>query len=126
MDGHALLSYCGLYCGGCRSFGENSEVGCRGCRAEPEMVSDCPTRACAIGRGLLHCGECGDFPCDVLHGFYTDGIPHHALACENMEELRSVGPGEWLRLREVESVCTCGARRLWLAAECVHDGGGRP
>jgi hypothetical protein len=60
------------------------------------MLYDCPTRACAIERGLLHCGECAEYPCDVLNGFYNDGKPHHAQARLNMLEIIKIGADEWI------------------------------
>jgi hypothetical protein len=60
------------------------------------MVDDCPTRACAIKRGLLHCGECNDFPCIVLDDFYNDGNPLHESALHNMQNIIKIGADDWL------------------------------
>lgn len=122
MNQYTLLSYCGLYCGGCRSYEENStEVKCKGCRDETVLVSDCPTRECAMRKGILHCGECEGFPCEVLNRFYNDGIAHHALARDNIERLKQSGADEWLSQQGTEHTCQCGKRRLWFVKECMHD-----
>jgi hypothetical protein len=118
---YSLLAYCGLYCGGCRSYQENSDVGCKGCRDEKTLVNDCPTRECAMRKGILHCGECESFPCELLDGFYKDGHAHHALAYDNILKIRLSGAEEWLTQQETEHTCTCGKRRLWFAKECTHD-----
>lgn len=120
---YSWLAYRGLHCGECRSCEENSDVGCEGCRDEPELVDDCPARACAIRRGIRHCGECDEFPCEVLNGFYTDGVAHHALAHDNIERIRHVGAEEWVVRQGIEYTCRCGKRRLWFATECTHRGG---
>jgi len=65
------------------------------------MLDDCPTRLCAIKRGLLHCGECENFPCRILNDFYNDGNPMHFAALENMCEIVKMGADKWLMLNEL-------------------------
>jgi hypothetical protein len=98
MEDHEALSYCGIYCGRCKNYKKNAN--CQGCRNEKSLVNDCPTRACAIGKGLLHCGECGEFPCATLEEFYSDGVPHHVTALENMRRIVEIGPERWLLEQE--------------------------
>ncbi len=119
-DKHNLLAYCGLYCGGCGSYFENSKVGCHGCRMEPVLVDDCPTKACAELRQYLHCGECPDFPCQMMDDFYHDGIAHHALALTNIRRIQEIGPDAWMHEQEERNACECGKRRLWFDTECRH------
>ncbi|MDI6739320.1 MAG: DUF3795 domain-containing protein [Candidatus Edwardsbacteria bacterium] len=122
MSGHDLLGYCGLFCGGCGNHhGNGGEFSGRGCRAENELVADCPTKACAAGKGVLDCGECDGFPCDELGRFYSDGIRHHAAACANIGRIRLIGPEQWLSEQEKEHTCDCGKRRLWFSEKCTHD-----
>ena len=94
MNEYEALSYCGIYCGACTNFKKN--MNCLGCRNEQSLVDDCPTRDCAIGRGLLHCGECVEFPCKILNDFYHDGKPSHLSALDNMREIISRGADNWL------------------------------
>ena len=94
MDKYEALSYCGVYCGNCGNYKQN--LNCLGCRNEPSMVDDCPTRTCAIERKLLHCGECDDFPCTVLNDFYNDGNPKRLAAFYNMREIIETGADKWL------------------------------
>lgn len=119
MKEHEKLAYCGIFCGGCKNYREN--LNCMGCRYETSLVSDCPTRACASGKGLLHCGDCDEFPCPELKGFYEDGIPHHALALENMRRIKVIGPEKWLLEQETAHRCECGKRKLWFEAGCTHE-----
>jgi len=119
MNKHKLLSYCGLYCGGCKNYHENSgEHKCLGCRNEKELVADCLTKACAAGKNLLHCGECGDFPCAPLENFYKDGRKHHALAFINIHRINKIGAEEWLKEQEKVHTSQCGERLLWGTGQC--------
>jgi len=95
MNSYDVLSYCGVYCGSCRNYKKN--MNCQGCRSETKLVDDCPTRACAIKRELLHCGECGEFPCKTLNDFYNDGNPMHLAAYHNMLDIIKYGADEWLK-----------------------------
>ncbi|MDP8219868.1 MAG: DUF3795 domain-containing protein [Candidatus Stygibacter frigidus] len=88
------LSYCGIYCGGCLNFKKN--YNCQGCRYEENMLSDCPLRACAIAKELIHCGECEEFPCKELIEFYEDGVPLHDLAYKNILRIKEIGIDKWL------------------------------
>ena len=91
---YETLSYCGIFCGTCKNYKQN--MNCAGCRNEPELLHDCPSRACAMERKLLHCGQCSEFPCDVLNNFYNDGKPHRKQAYFNMLEIMEIGADEWL------------------------------
>ena len=97
MNKYETLSYCGIYCGKCKNYKQN--MNCCGCRNEPSLVNDCPTRACAIRRGLLHCGECDEFPCELLNNFYHDGNPLHLEAFQNMQEIIKNGVDNWLKMQ---------------------------
>jgi hypothetical protein len=118
MAKYKLLAYCGLYCGGCRSYFQNSDVNCHGCRVEETLVDDCPTKICAEKRQLLHCGECDEFPCQMLNDFYNDGIKHHALALTNIKRIKGIGLSAWMQEQEVKHTCECGKRRLWFETKC--------
>jgi hypothetical protein len=121
MREYETLAYCGLFCGGCRNYKENAN--CAGCRYEEKLVDDCPTRACAMKKDLLYCGDCADFPCPNLKAFYEDGVRHHAMALNNAESIREIGPDIWLGEQEKEHTCRCGGRRLWFAEQCKHEAG---
>ncbi len=94
------LSFCGIYCGTCGNFKKN--LNCMGCRIEKEQLNDCPTLSCGKERGLLHCGECEDFPCPMLSDFYNDGRDSHRKAYESMLEIREIGAEAWLQKKQNE------------------------
>lgn len=58
-------SRCGVCCVECE---RKEKVGCRGCiRMErPFWGGVCGVKKCCEDRKLNHCGECGDFPCQML------------------------------------------------------------
>jgi len=98
MSKYETLSYCGIYCGKCKNYKKN--MNCSGCRNETTLVDDCPTRACAIRRGLLHCGECDEFPCAELNDFYHSGNPLHLSAFHNMQAIVKDGVDNWLKAQD--------------------------
>lgn len=72
-----ITTYCGLECTGCEWREPCRCGGCvatRGfafhCKDEP-----CPVAQCAIGRDLTFCGDCHDFPCELLESYSCD--PEH-------------------------------------------------
>jgi hypothetical protein len=52
-----LISYCGLYCGTCRSFKSGK---CPGC-AKNEKASWCKLRTCNIEHHYSSCADCKEF-----------------------------------------------------------------
>ena len=73
-----------------------ANMNCKGCRLEEELLVDCPTRYCAMEKGLDHCGDCESFPCPELKAFYEDGISLHQEAYQNILRIREIGLKEWL------------------------------
>jgi hypothetical protein len=118
MKQNETLAFCGLYCGGCKNFKEN--MNCLGCRYEENLVNDCPTRLCAIEKGLRYCGECKEFPCPLLKEFYEDGFRHHKLAYQNVLRMNEIGIEKWLIEQENEHTCQCGKKKYWFATICNH------
>ena len=62
---------CGLYCGDCEHLGAL----CKGCGNEGGKpfwtaaigMEICPLHDCCVnGKGLEHCGLCGEFPCEIF------------------------------------------------------------
>ena len=58
-------SRCGICCGGCE---RKEEVHCKGCTEMklPFWGGECGVKSCCEKKGLNHCGECSDFPCEML------------------------------------------------------------
>lgn len=94
-----MIAFCGLDCSVCpartayltddddlraRTAAEWSEmygaditpagINCTGCTEEGVKFSHCEhgceIRKCALPRGIANCGECGEYPCDRITGFF--------------------------------------------------------
>ena len=66
-----IESRCGICCSGC---GYREQMDCRGCVSihKPFWGESCPVKSCCETREREHCGQCADFPCDLLHQFAYD------------------------------------------------------
>lgn len=144
VDVRLLLGVCGLYCGACyhyrASFSEGGHLlkeaarqgrelegfTCKGCRSDSLYVhagcARCEIRACADGRGVVHCGLCPEFPCDRIRAFQSDGRVHHRDVLEHLEELKAKGIDRWLAEQAWRWTCGCGASFSWYEEFC-HDCG---
>lgn len=66
-----IESRCGILC----SESEYREqVNCKGCVSiqKPFWGEACPLKSCCEAKGHEHCGQCVDFPCDMLTQFSYD------------------------------------------------------
>lgn len=137
-----LIAYCGLYCGACSfrlAFLENNRNHiekmpscydhlkndpleyCPGCRLE-NKCGECKIRDCAIEKNYHHCGECSDFPCDIITKFSNDGKPHHSEVLSNLLLLNEIGEKNWLEHMEKKWLCECGAKLSWYYKSCNCSG----
>lgn len=66
-----IESRCGILCKECKY---REQAGCNGCISikKPFWGEKCPVKYCCEGRKLSFCGECADFPCDLLNQFAYD------------------------------------------------------
>ena len=66
-----IESRCGILCSECE-YGE--KMNCGGCVNidKPVWGDSCRVKSCCEGRGHDHCGQCGDFPCDLQKEFAYD------------------------------------------------------
>jgi hypothetical protein len=142
MINHVLLGACGLYCGACNHYRASSPEGkhllaaaakagrpaegftCGGCRSEKLYIhkgcAECGIRACAESRGIGHCGECAELPCEKLAAFRDDGHIHHLDIYVKLNELRRVGAEAWLAAQAERWTCACGAPFSWYEGECAN------
>lgn len=79
-----IRSRCGMLCEGCEFV---QSQGCRGCVNEKTLFhGECAVKNCCEGKGLAHCGECVEFPCEALKGLafdtqYGDGDDRRLRVC---------------------------------------------
>jgi hypothetical protein len=143
-DRSVLLGVCGLYCGACyhhrASFPESKHLleeaarqgralegfACQGCRSDILYIhhgcARCEIRACADGRGVLHCDLCPEFPCARIGSFRDDGHIHHLDVLDNLAALKELGPDRWLAEQERRWTCECGAGFSWYETACRNCG----
>jgi hypothetical protein len=113
-----MISYCGLRCDQCGAYlatqADDDEkrrevaetwsrmyqadirpehIHCDGCVQEGGRhfghCRVCEIRNCAKGRGVIHCGHCGEYTCETLERFFTLA-PH---ARKQLDRIRSGLPG---------------------------------
>ena len=68
-----IKSRCGIVCDP-QKCKEEFGFDCAGCPniTKPCWGDSCPVKDCCEGKGLEHCGLCGDFPCELLNSFAYD------------------------------------------------------
>ena len=65
-----IESKCGILCSEC-TYKES--MGCLGCvNIENPFWGECQVKKCCEEKSLNHCGECPEFPCELLNSFAYD------------------------------------------------------
>ncbi|MGC9467595.1 MAG: DUF3795 domain-containing protein [Anaerolineae bacterium] len=136
-----LMGACGLYCGACYHYRAGRPQGrhllserarggrpltgyvCNGCRSERLYIhsgcQSCNIRACVDRRGLQHCGECEESPCDRLRSFQHDGRKHHLPVVEQLKAATELGMARWLKVQARRWQCaSCGTPYSWYEETC--------
>lgn len=71
-----ITCYCGLECNGCEFVESCHCGGCIATKGRPFHVSAeqeaCAVAKCAMEKGVVFCGDCGEFPCGLLQSFSND------------------------------------------------------
>lgn len=64
-------SRCGVCCDFCE---RKATVNCSGCihMERPFWGGECKVKSCCEKKGLNHCGECQEFPCEMLANMGVD------------------------------------------------------
>lgn len=79
-------SCCGLECSKCEFLRNKT---CQGCKniCKPFWGESCPVKSCCENKNLKCCGECADFPCDLLKSFaYDENQGDNGLRIKNCEK----------------------------------------
>jgi hypothetical protein len=147
-DPEKLAAPCGLYCGACSILAairkndpqlleliargvadylghpvEAKDLACEGCLSEVVAIvcRECRLRACAFERGLTHCAQCDDFPCQQIIDFNNDGLRHHSEVLNNIRRQREIGLDAWVKEQEERWRCPdCGCVVDWYAVKCPN------
>ncbi len=124
-----LAAVCGLFCPGCslliatheepaRLEGMAARMGrtvdelrCNGCRSDRQCfycTSMCQMKACAAGKGVDFCGDCGEYPCEMLKTFQKER-PHRIELWDSLKQIREAGWEAWFRDKTRHYACEqCG------------------
>ncbi len=110
-----LAAVCGLFCPACtvfigtrgdperlRTIAERvqqplEELHCYGCRSEKRCFycrERCKMGKCAQEKGVDFCGECDEYPCEVLKIFQAE-MPHRIELWKSQERIKEVGYEKW-------------------------------
>lgn len=117
------LAPCGMNCAVCyKHVGIKKHAKpCEGClkgdQGKPEHCRACKIKACAQGKGLVHCFACGAFPCKLIKSMersYTKR--YHVSLIENSQAARDKGIPAFLAEERAKWTCACGG------AFSLHDG----
>ncbi len=71
---NVIDSRCGLHCTGCAYKEPCSCGGCIETNGHP-FHGECPVAMCCQEKGIVHCGECAEIPCELLTQYSCD--PEH-------------------------------------------------
>ena len=110
-----LSAVCGLFCPSCLAFIAQREspekqkqiaekfripvemLKCDGCRSENRFYyceHECKMFPCAQVRGLDFCGECEDYPCEIIRTFQAE-MPHRLELWAAQDRIQEVGYVQW-------------------------------
>ena len=66
-----IESRCGILCDECEY---REKAGCNGCMniEKPFWGEKCPVKSCCEENGIIHCGMCSEFPCELLNQYAYD------------------------------------------------------
>lgn len=65
-----IESRCGILCGECEY---RETMSCKGClNIENPFWGECPVKVCCENKKHEHCGQCTEFPCELLNSFAYD------------------------------------------------------
>ncbi|MGA2331909.1 MAG: DUF3795 domain-containing protein [Syntrophales bacterium] len=121
MDYQQMTAPCGLDCFNCPAYLANEDMSlrtkisekrnlsvekarCAGCRNEQGTISfQGDTKPCAVFRctnekGIAHCYECAEFPCDHLHPYADQASfrPHNTKIF-NLCLIKKMGLEQWAK-----------------------------
>ncbi len=84
---------CGLRCEGCSWKEKFNCGGCIATNGHP-FHGECPVAICCQNKGHNHCGECVDFPCELLKSYSCDPEHRDKPAGARIEQCKRWAAGE--------------------------------
>jgi len=133
-------SYSGIWCGACSILvhGEagqadafvaccrnvpRAELRCSGCKSNEVYAGcrGCTLRDCAGARGVAHCSERVDFPCNEFAQWEKAVrlVPHIREVRSNLQVIHEAGVESWVSAQQSRWSCPdCGIRHAWYTRAC--------
>jgi hypothetical protein len=98
---------------------------CDGCKSETACTycTDCAIKRCNLEKGLEYCGQCPDFPCEIIQSFNDDKLAHHTGVIRNLQSINEITMETWLRRQAKRWSCAqCGTSFSWYDETCSSCG----
>jgi len=102
-----FASICGIYWEGSAWY-EALDATCE-TQEEAQLGKICPVYACAKRRGLVHCGQCDEFPCILLV---------HMAAQSGHDDIRTFSAGRRAELGDEIWSAWARDQKMWVGAYC--------
>ena len=115
-----MLAPCGITCLTCYVYLRKKNA-CLGCQTDsenkPKHCLNCKKKNCAESRGLTHCAQCIDFPCQLVKNLDRSYRQRYGTSLiKNGERLREIGTEQYLLEEKQRWTCNqCGG------VICIHD-----
>lgn len=115
-----LIAPCGIDCMVCYAHLKKKKP-CAGCLVSDDNKTarcmSCAIKHCAVERGLVHCFDCPDHPCERIKRLDRSYRKRYgASLVENAKRIREAGAAAFLREDRARWVCGCGG------VISLHDG----
>lgn len=113
-------TYCGLSCTQCEFKEKMNCPGCIASQGHP-FHGACEVAECAKSKGRRFCGECGDFPCEILTRYSNDPEHGDTPAGARVERCREIKTALVAEAREgIDPVSVCGhhCNYCWMGQWC--------
>ena len=128
----ALVAACGIYCGACPALiaslkaKTHSDIKCLGCwstKKPSPYAPKCVVRKCAQTKHVQSCGECKEYPCQLIPPLINDK-PKYGLREKNLNAVHDQGLEPWLAGQKKRWTCEkCGKSFGYGDKQCPACGG---
>ena len=104
------LGFCGVDCSVCPDCSEGK---CPGCRRTVRPEGDaCPPAACCREKNVVCCGQCAEFPCEMMKEFYEESEGHRT-AFARMRKVAQLRPVTLRQRPELEKKAAAWFQSKW-------------
>ena len=122
-----VISYCGVFCGGCPSYHIGTCHGCRSEELKQKRTSKwkCRKRICCLEKEFYSCGECPSLKgCKLRKPLIKSYYVRYNLDLDqNAQKINSLGPEDWLKEQIRKYLCNqCGGVISLYDLKCIQCG----